>query len=217
MADWQQMVRTHLATRPAALVMVVLMSLSVVQSGRAQQRVTAQLSAEVDSQSVTRAFLDSVRAAPKQWAESGDSLMVSRRRGDKQMTYSKLRQVLINGPGVAPSAANRVYISYRFELSGGGVEETITGLQYVYRPPGGNVEEVDLFYVAVEGKAWGQRFLEEKQDLSSSKVADAPFRRALSFLRRIENGADLQHVDGNAVTKTEETAFVEKIRRAASE
>jgi hypothetical protein len=122
--------------------------------------------------------------------------MVKRKPDGEEMTLSDLKNELINGPGIGlSSGANGVFIDYRFEIENRGFEESIEGFQYVFRPPGGQSEDIQLLYVDATDKWVGNILRNKGTTLTTNQAALKTFSDQLAFARMAEKGQVVEIAD----------------------
>lgn len=171
---------------------------------------------DIESGSPPSALLDTLTHV----LERRDSIKVRRKPDGERMALSELKNQLINGPGIGlSSGANGMFIDYRFEIQNRGFEENIEGFQYVFRPPGGQGEDVQLLYVdATEG--WVKNILRNKgTTLTTNQAALKTFTDQLSFARMAKSGQVVE-IAGQTVREgfeTEKRQLVQKIQRLTYE
>lgn len=172
-----------LLTRSTYLIalVVLFMGTSDVQAQRWLQ--TSQLLVEVSSETSTQAFMDSL----VQVSERKD-VKVKRREGSKDVLISELRDALINEQGIGLTSANYVFIDYRFEIRNRGFVESIESLEFVYRPPGGTSEDVQMMYLDASDP-WVKKVLESKgTPLRTNEAGLKLFADQLAFARLQKEG-----------------------------
>lgn len=100
---------------------------------------------------------------------------------DAEITVSELQEQLINEEGIGIGSANHVFIDYRFTIaSGGGFEQQVAALYFVFRP-GPNQNDIPILYLDAR-TSWVKKVLENKgTDLQTNQAALIPFRRHLGF------------------------------------
>lgn len=145
---------------------------------------TAQVLTPISSDGPTRALLDTL----VQVIERREGAMVKRTpESPESLTLSELRDKLINEQGIGLTSANFAFIDYRFEIENRGFEETIESFQFVYRPPGGTQEDIQMLYVDTN-KPWVDQILKNKgTTLRSNQAALLTFADQLAFARTIQN------------------------------
>ena len=177
---------------------------------------TSQLITDVETDGPARALLDTL----VQVVERSDSIEVRRSRdASETMELSTLRDQLINGPGIGLTSANKVFIDYRFEIDNQGFEESIEGFQYIFRPPGGDEEDVQMLYLDTSDP-WVQTILANKgTTLTTNEAALRTFRDQLSFARTVR-AAQIVEIAVNPVREGFEAKkrnLVQKIQRLTYE
>jgi hypothetical protein len=172
---------------------------------------TSQLIKNVRSDGPARALLDTlVQVAERQEIEV-------RRTSDaaEPLTLSELRDELINGPGLGLTSANKVFINYRFEIRNRGFEESIESFQFLFRPPGGNEEDIQMLYVDAS-QTWVKTILQNKgTSLQTNEAALQTFKDQLSFARTVRD-AQITEIAGDPVREGFEAKkrnLVQKIQR----
>lgn len=177
---------------------------------------TSQLITDIENNGPARALLDTLL----QVAERSDSIEVQRSRETSEtMTVPTLRDQLINGPGLGLTSANKVFIDYRFEIDNQGFQESIEGFQFIFRPPGGDEEDVQMLYLDTS-KPWVRDILAKKgTTLSTNEAALRTFKDQLSFARTVRN-AQIVEIAGEPVREgfeAKKRSLVQKIQRLTYE
>ena len=173
---------------------------------------TSQLIKNVRSDGPARALLDTL----VQVIERRDGVEV-RRTSDapETLTLSELRDELINGPGLGLTSANKVFINYRFEIRNRGFEESIQSFQFLFRPPSGNEEDIQMLYVDASDP-WVKGVLQNKgTSLTTNEAALQTFKDQLSFARTVRD-AQITEIAGDPVREGFEAKkrnLVQKIQR----
>jgi len=184
------MIRSNLSrtvstlTGGAALLLAAL--LFVPQQAQAQRWLqTTQVIAPIESESATRALLDTLVNV----IERKDSLMVRRSpQNAEKMSVSALQERLLDESGLGLSSSNQVFIDYRFAVNRDGFEEEITSLHFIFRPAGGNDEDINVMYINVKRDAWVEDVLNQKgTTLVTNEAALKPFREQLAFARVVRD------------------------------
>ncbi|MFB6247236.1 MAG: hypothetical protein ABEL97_01550 [Salinibacter sp.] len=173
---------------------------------------TTELIKNVRSDGPARALLDTL----VQVIERRDSIKVRRTADASQaLALSELRNQLINGPGLGLTSANKVFINYRFEIRNRGFEESIESFQFLFRPTGGNEEDIQMLYVDTSDP-WVQDILRNKgTSLVTNEAALRTFKDQLSFARTVRD-AQITEIAGNPVREGFEAKkrnLVQKIQR----
>jgi hypothetical protein len=177
---------------------------------------TSQLLTEIKTEQPTRALLDTL----VQVVDRKDSIQV-KRTPDATQSYSlsSLRDKLINEQGIGLTSANFVFIDYRFEIQNRGFEETIESFQFVYRPPGGAQEDIQMMYVDAS-EPWVQNILHNKgTTLVTNEAALRTFSDQLSFARTVQDGKIVE-IAGKTVREgfeRKKRELVQKIQRLTYE
>lgn len=177
---------------------------------------TSQLITDVRTDGPARALLDTL----VQVIERRDSVEV-RRTSDATDTYSlsELRNELINGPGLGLTSANKVFINYRFEIRNRGFEESIESFQFLFRPPSGNEEDIQMLYIDASAP-WVRNVLNNKgTTLTTNEAALKTFSDQLSFARVVRS-AQITEIAGDPVREGFEAKkrnLVQKIQRLTYE
>ena len=177
---------------------------------------TSQLITDVDTDGPARALLDTL----VQVVERSDTIEVRRSRdASETMTVSSLRDQLINGPGIGLTSANKVFIDYRFEIGNQGFEESIQGLQFIFRPPTGDEEDVQMLYLDTSDP-WVRSILNNKgTTLTTNEAALRTFKDQLSFARTVRD-AQIVEIAGEPVREgfeAKKRSLVQKIQRLTYE
>lgn len=177
---------------------------------------TSQLITDVDTDGPARALLDTL----VQVVERSDTIEVRRSRdASETMTVSSLRDQLINGPGIGLTSANKVFIDYRFEINNQGFEESIEGLQFIFRPPTGDEEDVQMLYLDAS-EPWIWSILSNKgTTLTTNEAALRTFKDQLSFARTVRD-AQIVEIAGEPVREgfeAKKRSLVQKIQRLTYE
>lgn len=145
---------------------------------------TAQLLSEIRQESSARALLDTL----VQVADRKDIKVKRTQDSEQTLSASDLRSQLINNEGVGLKSANWVFINYRFEIQDRGFKESIQNFQFVYRPPGGAEEDLQVMYVDASAP-WAQKVLQNKGTPPEGNVAgNKIFGNQLSFSRLQQRG-----------------------------
>jgi len=177
---------------------------------------TSQLITNVDTDGPARALLDTL----VQVVERSDTIEVRRSRdASETMTVSSLRDQLINGPGIGLTSANKVFIDYRFEIDNQGFQESIEGFQFIFRPPTGDEEDVQMLYLDTTDP-WVQSVLSNKgTTLTTNEAALRTFKDQLSFARTVRD-AQIVEIAGEPVREgfeAKKRSLVQKIQRLTYE
>jgi len=153
---------------------------------------TTQVVAPIQSDSPTRALLDTLVNV----IEREDSLLVRRSPDEEeQMNVQDLQDQLLNESSIGISSANQVFIDYRFAVNRDGFEEGITSLYFIFRPAGGNSEDIPVMYLNIKREKWVDEVLQQKgTTLVTNEAALKPFRQQLAFARIVRN-TDAQIVE----------------------
>lgn len=173
---------------------------------------TSQLIKNVRSDGPARALLDTL----VQVVERTEGVQI-RRTADaaETLTLSQLRDELINGPGLGLTSANKVFINYRFEIRNRGFEESIESFQFLFRPPSGNEEDIQMLYVDAS-ESWVKTILQNKgTSLTTNEAALQTFKDQLSFARTVRD-AQITEIAGDPVREGFEAKkrnLVQKIQR----
>jgi hypothetical protein len=173
---------------------------------------TSQLIKNVRSDGPARALLDTL----VQVVERKEDIKI-RRTADaaETLTLSQLRDELINGPGLGLTSANKVFINYRFEIRNRGFEESIESFQFLFRPPSGNEEDIQMLYVDAS-ETWVKSILQNKgTSLTTNEAALQTFKDQLSFARTVRD-AQITEIAGDPVREGFEAKkrnLVQKIQR----
>lgn len=173
---------------------------------------TSQLIKNVRSDGPARALLDTL----VQVVERKEDIKI-RRTADaaETLTLSQLRDELINGPGLGLTSANKVFINYRFEIRNRGFEESIESFQFLFRPPSGNEEDIQMLYVDAS-ETWVKSILQNKgTSLVTNEAALQTFKDQLSFARTVRD-AQITEIAGDPVREGFEAKkrnLVQKIQR----
>jgi len=193
------------------------MAFAVPQEAEAQRWLqTSQLITDVENDGPARALLDTL----VQVAERRDNVEFRRSRdADETMTLSTLRDQLIDGPGIGLTSANKVFIDYRFEIDNQGFQESIQGLQFIFRPATGNEEDVQMMYLDASDP-WIRTVLNKKgTTLTTNEVALRTFKDQLAFARIVRN-AQIVEIAGDPVREgfeAKKRSLVQKIQRLTYE
>lgn len=124
-----------------------------------------------------RALLDTVQAV----AERKNVAVKRSPNADTEGPMSELQDQLIREEGIGIGSANHVFIEYRFTIgSGGGFEQEVSVLHFVFRP-GPNQNDIPI--LSLDGRApWMKKILENKgTGLPTNEAALIPFHRHLDF------------------------------------
>jgi hypothetical protein len=134
-------------------------------------------------------------------------------------SLSALRDKLINEQGIGLTSANFVFIDYRFEIQNRGFEETIESFQFVYRPPGGTQEDIQMMFLDAS-EPWVQNILHNKgTTLVTNEAALRTFSDQLSFARTVQDGKIVE-IAGQTVREgfeRKKRELVQKIQRLTYE
>lgn len=177
---------------------------------------TSQLLSEITQEKPTRALLDTL----VQVMERKDSIKVKRTKDAPQkLSLSKLRSKLINEQGIGLTSANFVFIDYRFQIQNRGFEEKIESFQFVYRPPGGTEEDIQMMYLDAS-ETWVQNVLRNKgTTLVTNEAALRTFSDQLAFARLVQDGKIVE-IAGETVREgfeRKKRQLVQKIQRLTYE
>lgn len=177
---------------------------------------TSQLLTEITEEKPTRALLDTL----VQVMERKDSIKVKRTESAREkLSLSKLREKLINEQGIGLTSANFVFIDYRFQIQNRGFEEKIQSFQFVYRPPGGSEEDIQMMHLNAS-KPWVQNVLRNKgTTLVTNEAALRTFSDQLAFARLVQDGKIVE-IAGETVREgfeRKKRQLVQKIQRLTYE
>lgn len=177
---------------------------------------TSQLLSEIRTDGPTRALLDTL----VQVIQRKDSIRVKRSSdASESHTLSTLRDNLINESGIGLTSANYVFIDYRFEIENRGFEESIESFQFVYRPPGGAEEDIQMMYLDASD-AWVRNILRNKgTTLVTNEAALKTFSDQLGFARTVQDGRIVE-IAGQTVREgfeAKKRQLVQKIQRLTYE
>lgn len=176
---------------------------------------TSQLLTEIKQDSPTRALLDTL----VQVVGRKDSIKIKRTEDSKGMSLSDLRDKLINNQGIGLTSANYVFIDYRFEIENRGFEESVESMQFVYRPPGGTEEDIQMLYVDAS-EPWVKNILHNKgTTLVTNEAALKTFSDQLAFARLVQDGKIVE-IAGQTVREgfeRKKRQLVQKIQRLTYE
>lgn len=204
-------------TTLTVLLVVCGVVISAPQQSQAQQWLqTSQLLSPIETDGPARAFLDTL----VQVIERSDTLKVQRSpNSDEKLSISELRDRLISGPGIGLTSANNVFIDYRFEIENRGFEQSITQLQFVYRPPGGTEEDIQMLYVDAS-EPWVRKIINNKGvSLVTNEAALKTFSDQLSFARMVHDG-QIVEIAGQTVREgfeQKKRKLVQKVQRLTYE
>lgn len=209
---------TQSARRVLTLILLGIGCLAMGASEATAQRwlQTSQLLTEIKQDSPTRALLDTL----VQVIERKDSVKIKRTAdAEEELSLSDLRNKLINDQGIGLTSANFVFIDYRFEIENRGFEESVESLQFVYRPPGGAEEDIQMLYVDAS-KPWVQNILHNKgTTLVTNEAALKTFSDQLAFARLVQDGKIVE-IAGQTVREgfeRKKRQLVQKIQRLTYE
>lgn len=177
---------------------------------------TSQLLTEIKQDKPTRALLDTL----VQVIDRSDSVKVKRtEQATDQVSLSSLRDKLINNQGIGLTSANYVFIDYRFEIENRGFEESIESFQFVYRPPGGTEEDIQMMYIDASD-SWVKNILQNKgTTLVTNEAALKTFSDQLAFARLVQDGKIVE-IAGKTVREgfeRKKRQLVQKIQRLTYE
>lgn len=177
---------------------------------------TSQLLTEITQDKPTRALLDTL----VQVIDRSEDIKVKRTEESTEMvSMSALRDKLINNQGIGLTSANYVFIDYRFEIENRGFEESIKSMQFVYRPPGGAEEDIQMMYIEASDP-WVKSILENKgTTLVSNEAALKTFTDQLAFARLVQDGKIVE-IAGKTVREgfeRKKRQLVQKIQRLTYE
>jgi len=209
---------TQSARRVLTLFLLGIGCLAMGASDATAQRwlQTSQLLTEIKQDSPTRALLDTL----VQVIGRKDSVMIKRTASSKEeMSLSDLRDKLINNQGIGLTSANFVFIDYRFEIENRGFEESVESMQFVYRPPGGTEEDIQMLYVDAS-EPWVKNILHNKgTTLVTNEAALKTFSDQLAFARLVQDGKIVE-IAGKTVREgfeRKKRQLVQKIQRLTYE
>lgn len=176
---------------------------------------TSQLLSEITQDAPTRAFLDTLVQVMDR-----ESVTVKRTADANQArSIADLRTELINEKGIGLTSANWVFINYQFQIQNRGFEEEIQSFQFVYRPPGGTKEDIQMLYVDAS-KPWVQNVLQNKgTPLARNEAGTALFVNQLTFARLQKRGKIVE-ISGKTVREgfeQKKRKLVQKIQRLTYE
>ncbi len=196
----------------------VLFAIPVQQADAQRWLQTSQLYVdltEMQRNSPPRALMDTLT----QVLTREDSIMVRRTPDGERMPISDLKDELIDGPAIGLESANGMFVNYRFEIQNRGFEESIESLQYIYRPQGGNEEDIQMLYIDASDQ-WIKDLLRNKgTTLETNQAALKTFKDQLAFARMAKDGQVVQ-IAGETVREgfeMEKRQLVQKIQRLTYE
>lgn len=198
------------------LLMVGLAAMGPQEATAQRWLQTSQLVTDIQTDGPVRALLDTLVNV----IERKDNIKV-RRSPDASatMSLSDLRNTLINGPGIGLTSANKVFIDYRFEIQNRGFEESIESFQFVFRPPGGDQEDVQMLYLDAS-ESWLRNILRNKgTSLTTNEAALKTFSDQLAFARTVQD-AQIVEIAGETVREgfeAKKRQLVQKIQRLTYE
>lgn len=207
------------ATRKLFVLLVVmggmiLLSPANVHAQRWLQ--TSQLVTDIERDGPTRALLDTLVST----LERQDSMRVKRSpQAETRIQLSDLKDRLINEEGIGLTSANKVFIDYRFEIKNRGFEETITAVNFVYRPRGGAQEDIQMLYIDAT-EPWVKDILRDKgTTLRTNQAALLTFKDQLAFARMVQKGKVVEIADRTVREGFErkKRELVQKIQRLTYE
>jgi len=177
---------------------------------------TSQLLTEIQQDKPTRALLDTL----VQVIDRSDTIKVKRtKESSEKVSISSLRDKLINNQGIGLTSANYVFIDYRFEIENRGFEESIESFQFVYRPPGGTEEDIQMMHIDASDP-WVKNILQNKgTTLVTNEAALKTFSDQLAFARLVQDGKIVE-IAGKTVREgfeQKKRQLVQKIQRLTYE
>lgn len=176
---------------------------------------TSQLLSEITEETPTRALLDTL----VQVMERKEGIKVKRTSDSEKMSLSELREKLINEQGIGLTSANFVFIDYKFQIQNRGFEEKIQTFQFVYRPPGGSEEDIQMLHLDAT-EPWVQNVLRNKgTTLVTNEAALRTFSDQLAFARLVQDGKIVE-IAGQTVREgfeRKKRQLVQKIQRLTYE
>lgn len=144
---------------------------------------TSQLLVELGRDGPARALLDTV----VQVVERKDMKVKRAPDSDEKVTLPKLREKLINGPGIGLASASHVFIDYRFMIKNRGFKESIEGFQFIFRR-GQASDDTQMMYLTTDEK-WLKDLLRNKgTSLRTNQAALKTFSDQLAFARMHKKG-----------------------------
>lgn len=177
---------------------------------------TSQLLSEITEEKPTRALLDTL----VQVMDRKENIKVKRTAdSQKKISISKLREKLINEQGIGLTSANFVFINYKFQIKNRGFQEIIQSLQFAYRPPGGESEDIQMMHIDASAP-WVQNVINNKgTTLVTNEAALKTFSDQLAFARLVQDGKIVE-IAGETVREgfeRKKRQLVQKIQRLTYE
>lgn len=177
---------------------------------------TSQLISPIESDGPARALMDTLI----QVIDRTEGVEIQRSpQSSETFTLDELRDKLIDEAGIGLTSANNVFIDYRFEIENRGFEESIESFQFVYRPPGGAQEDIQMLYVDAS-EPWVRNVLNNKgTTLTTNEAALRTFSDQLSFARMVQDGKIVE-IAGETVREgfeAKKRQLVQKIQRLTYE
>ena len=158
---------------------IALLFVSVLpaEAQRWSQRV--QIVQPMEEDGVTYALLDSL--VTEFDAAGASTVMVRRAPEDKMLrSVADIRDELLND-GLGLVSATHVYVQYEFAIITDDFVETIEELQFIYRPPNSEVEDIPLFTVKTNNPHVSHVLMEEGLPHEENLNTVSPFASLLSF------------------------------------
>lgn len=148
-----------------------------VEAQRWSQRV--QIVQPVQQDGVTYALLDSL--VTEFDAAGASTVMVHRAPEDKTLrSVADIREELLSD-GLGLVSATHVYVQYEFAIIADDFVETIEELQFIYRPPNSEVEDIPLFTVKTDNPHVSRVLMEEGLPHEENLNTVSLFASLLSF------------------------------------
>lgn len=155
-----------------------LLSDGVFREAKAQARwrQTVEIIAPVQREEATGALLDTL----VQVAERRNLRLRRSPEDGERLSFSALEEALLS-EGVDFSSANRVFITYRFEADQRGLQTTIEKLYFIYRPEGGESQDIPIFSVDATEAVVQNTLTNSGLPERTNEVALRPFYQQLLF------------------------------------
>lgn len=155
-----------------------LLSDGVFREAKAQARwrQTVEIIAPVQQEEATGALLDTL----VQVAERRNLRLRRSPEDEERLSFSALEEALLS-EGVDFSSANRVFITYRFEADQRGLQTTIEDLYFIYRPEGGESQDIPIFSVDATEPVVQNTLTNSGLPERTNEVALRPFYQQLLF------------------------------------
>ena len=100
--------------------------------------------------------------------------------------------------GLSLASANRVFMRYRFTAGSGGFNEDLLSLQFIYRPVGGQSEDISVVYLDASDSDVREFLRASGLQSEGNELATESFNDHLSFFR-LAPDAEVTSMSGRVI------------------